>query len=33
MENQKVNTVVAIDLSVAFDTVDDKIMLEVLEKR
>ena len=33
MENQTVTTVVAIDLSAAFDTVDDRIMLDVLEKR
>ena len=31
MENGKVNAVVAIDVSAAFDTVDHSIMLQVLE--
>ena len=33
MERQRITTIVAIDLSVAFDTVDYDIILDVFEKR
>ena len=33
MENQKVTTIIAIDLSVTFDTVDHLILLEALNER